>query len=44
MDTADSALMSGAAGWALVNPVRKLWHPDLIITAASVIACLHWRP
>ncbi|MBP2236541.1 high-affinity nickel-transport protein [Sinorhizobium kostiense] len=36
MDTADSTLMSGAYGWALINPVRKLWY-NLTITAASVI-------
>ncbi|MCZ4088604.1 HoxN/HupN/NixA family nickel/cobalt transporter [Sinorhizobium psoraleae] len=39
MDTADSALMSGAYGWALVNPVRKLWY-NLTITAASVIVAV----
>ena len=35
MDTADSALMVGAYGWALKNPLRKLWY-NLTITAASV--------
>lgn len=35
VDTADSALMSGAYGWAMVNPLRKLWY-NLTITAASV--------
>ena len=25
VDTADSALMVGAYGWAFVNPLRKLW-------------------
>ncbi|MBB4188448.1 high-affinity nickel-transport protein [Sinorhizobium terangae] len=39
MDTADSALMSGAYGWALINPVRKLWY-NLTITAASVIVAI----
>lgn len=39
MDTADSALMSGAYGWALINPVRKLWY-NLTITAASVIVAV----
>jgi len=35
VDTADSALMTGAYGWAMVNPLRKLWY-NLTITAASV--------
>ena len=35
VDTADSALMVGAYGWAFANPVRKLWY-NLTITAASV--------
>jgi high-affinity nickel-transport protein len=35
VDTADSALMSGAYGWAMINPLRKLWY-NLTITAASV--------
>jgi high-affinity nickel-transport protein len=35
MDTTDSMLMTGAYGWAFVNPVRKLWY-NLTITAASV--------
>jgi high-affinity nickel-transport protein len=34
-DTADSTLMTGAYGWAFINPVRKLWY-NLTITAASV--------
>lgn len=36
MDTTDSLLMTGAYGWAFVNPIRKLWY-NLTITAASVI-------
>jgi high-affinity nickel-transport protein len=36
MDTTDSMLMTGAYGWAFVNPVRKLWY-NLTITAASVV-------
>jgi high-affinity nickel-transport protein len=35
VDTADSALMTGAYGWAMLNPLRKLWY-NLTITAASV--------
>ena len=35
VDTADSTLMVGAYGWALRNPLRKLWY-NLTITAASV--------
>ncbi|MER8465849.1 HoxN/HupN/NixA family nickel/cobalt transporter [Mesorhizobium sp. M1396] len=35
MDTTDSVLMTGAYGWAYVNPIRKLWY-NLTITAASV--------
>lgn len=35
VDTADSTLMTGAYGWAFINPVRKLWY-NLTITAASV--------
>jgi high-affinity nickel-transport protein len=35
VDTADSVLMTGAYGWALANPLRKLWY-NLTITAASV--------
>ncbi|WP_084572929.1 HoxN/HupN/NixA family nickel/cobalt transporter [Methylocapsa aurea] len=34
VDTADSALMVGAYGWAFVDPIRKLWY-NLTITAAS---------
>ncbi|MGO4567911.1 HoxN/HupN/NixA family nickel/cobalt transporter [Rhizobium sp. 2YAF20] len=36
MDTTDSVLMTGAYGWALVKPIRKLWY-NLTITAASVV-------
>jgi high-affinity nickel-transport protein len=39
MDTTDSVLMTGAYGWAFVNPVRKLWY-NLTITAASVAVAL----
>jgi high-affinity nickel-transport protein len=39
VDTADSALMVGAYGWAFVNPIRKLWY-NLTITAASVVVAL----
>lgn len=39
MDTTDSALMTGAYGWAFVNPVRKLWY-NLTITAASVVVAV----
>jgi high-affinity nickel-transport protein len=36
MDTTDSMLMTGAYGWAFINPIRKLWY-NLTITAASVV-------
>jgi high-affinity nickel-transport protein len=39
MDTADSAMMTGAYGWAFVNPIRKLWY-NLTITCASVVVAL----
>jgi high-affinity nickel-transport protein len=39
VDTADSAMMVGAYGWAFVNPIRKLWY-NLTITAASVLVAL----
>ncbi len=39
VDTTDSVLMSEAYGWALVNPLRKLWY-NLTITAASVAVAL----
>jgi high-affinity nickel-transport protein len=38
-DTTDSALMTGAYGWALVQPLRKLWY-NLTITAASVVVAV----
>jgi nickel/cobalt transporter (NiCoT) family protein len=39
IDTTDSVLMVGAYGWALLNPVRKLWY-NLTITAASVVVAI----
>jgi high-affinity nickel-transport protein len=39
MDTTDSLLMTGAYGWAFINPMRKLWY-NLTITAASVVVAL----
>ena len=39
MDTTDSVLMTGAYGWAFVNPIRKLWY-NLTITAASVVVAV----
>ncbi len=39
VDTADSALMVSAYGWAFVNPIRKLWY-NLTLTAASVVVAL----
>ncbi len=39
MDTTDSVLMTGAYGWAFINPIRKLWY-NLTITAASVFVAL----
>jgi nickel/cobalt transporter (NiCoT) family protein len=39
VDTADSVVMVGAYGWALVRPLRKLWY-NLTITAASVVVAL----
>jgi high-affinity nickel-transport protein len=39
VDTADSALMVGAYGWAFVKPVRKLYY-NMTITFVSVIAAL----
>jgi high-affinity nickel-transport protein len=39
VDTADSALMVGAYGWAFVKPIRKLWY-NLTITALSVAVAL----
>ena len=31
--------MTGAYGWAFVNPIRKLWY-NLTITAASVLVAI----
>lgn len=39
VDTADSVLMVGAYGWALAEPLRKLWY-NLTITAASVLVAV----
>jgi len=39
VDTTDSVAMVGAYGWALVNPIRKLWY-NLTITAASVAVAI----
>jgi high-affinity nickel-transport protein len=39
MDTTDSTLMTGAYGWAFINPIRKLWY-NLTITAASVVVAI----
>jgi high-affinity nickel-transport protein len=39
MDTTDSVMMTGAYGWAFVNPIRKLWY-NLTITAVSVIVAI----
>jgi high-affinity nickel-transport protein len=39
VDTTDSVLMVGAYGWALVNPLNKLWY-NLTITVASVMMAL----
>ena len=39
VDTTDSVLMTGAYGWAFVNPIRKLWY-NMTITAASVVVAL----
>jgi high-affinity nickel-transport protein len=39
VDTTDSVLMVGVYGWALVQPLRKLWY-NLTITAASVLVAL----
>jgi nickel/cobalt transporter (NiCoT) family protein len=39
VDSADSAMMVGAYGWAFVHPIRKLWY-NLTITAASVAVAL----
>ena len=39
LDTADSVLMTEAYGWAMTQPLRKLWY-NLTITAASVLMAL----
>jgi high-affinity nickel-transport protein len=39
VDTTDSVLMVHAYGWALVDPVRKLWY-NFSITVASVVLAL----
>jgi len=39
IDTADSALMTRAYGWAFVKPIRKLYY-NLTITAVSVLVAL----
>jgi high-affinity nickel-transport protein len=39
VDSADSVLMVGAYGWALNDPLRKLWY-NLTMTAASVLVAL----
>jgi nickel/cobalt transporter (NiCoT) family protein len=39
MDTTDSVFMTGAYGWAFVNPIRKFWY-NLTITAASVVVAI----
>ncbi len=39
LDTTDSVLMTGAYGWAFVDPLRKLWY-NLTITAASVVVAI----
>ena len=36
VDTTDNVLMLGAYGWAMINPVRKLYY-NLTITAVSVL-------
>jgi len=39
VDTTDNVLMVAAYGWALVNPIRKLYY-NLTITAVSVVIAL----
>jgi high-affinity nickel-transport protein len=39
IDTADSILMLGAYGWALIKPQRKLFY-NLTITATSIVVAL----
>ncbi len=38
MDTTDSVLMSGAYGWALRKPIRKLYYNMTITTLSAVVA------
>jgi nickel/cobalt transporter (NiCoT) family protein len=39
VDTSDSVLMVGAYGWALLNPIRKIWY-NLTITAISALVAM----
>ena len=39
VDTADSAMMVRAYGWAFMHPLRKIWY-NLTITATSVVVAL----
>jgi high-affinity nickel-transport protein len=39
IDTADSVLMAQAYGWALINPLRKLWY-NLTMTTTSVLVAI----
>ncbi len=39
LDSADSALMVGAYGWAFADPLRKLWY-NLTMTVASVLVAV----
>ena len=39
VDTTDNVLMVGAYGWALVNPIRKLYY-NLTITTVSVVIAM----
>ncbi len=39
VDSADSALMAGAYGWAFADPLRKLWY-NLTMTVASVLVAV----
>jgi high-affinity nickel-transport protein len=39
IDTTDSILMTGAYGWALANPVRKLYY-NITVTAISVLVAV----
>jgi high-affinity nickel-transport protein len=42
MDTTDSVLMTGAYGWAFINPIRKLWH-NLTLTQLPRFGAKRWR-